>query len=218
MINLTCWLCLPVAVALVAFAGLGEVLGQSGLLFYASFDNWPLADLAAGSRAPLKNMGGRIATGRVGGCLALDGNSYLEFAPKGNIGGTACTISLWFRPRDWGAKKYDNILGLSADNVNAFHLERSHPGGQLRLVLGGPDTADGAKTRSLFSREPLENDRWVHIAACWDAAAPRVELFVDGKSVAKNTQPGPTPLNVPVFLVGAGFGRLGRAIKGDIDE
>ncbi|MBM4050447.1 MAG: hypothetical protein FJ279_35580, partial [Planctomycetes bacterium] len=146
------------------------------------------------------------------------GNSYLEFAPKGNIGGSACTICLWFRPRDWGAKKYDNILGLSADNVNAFHLERSHPGGQLRLVLGGPDTADGAKTRSLFSREVLQNDRWVHIAACWDAAAPRVELFVDGKSVAKNTQPGPTPLNVPVFLVGAGFGRLGRAIKGDIDE
>jgi len=150
--------------------------------------------------------------------LHLDGGSYLEFSPKGNISGQAATICLWVRLDQWGSRTYDNFLGLSDHNENALHLERSHPDGRLRVVLGGPGTTDGSKTRSLFSKHPLENGRWYHVAVAWDSGKPLVELYLDGELQERDDKPGPFPTSPPTLLVGAGFGRLERSVTGVIDE
>jgi Concanavalin A-like lectin/glucanases superfamily len=192
---------------------------SEGLLFSASFDRWLIADVAAGGRVPIREVGKpSLAPGKHGQALALDGASYLEFPAGANVGRTACTICLWFLPGRWGARQYDNILGLSDSNLNALHLERADPGGQLRIVLGGPGTAENAQTRSMFSRDPLRDGQWVHIAVAWDAPKERADLFLDGRPAAELSGPGAFPLDPASILVGCGYGRLGRAITGLIDD
>lgn len=193
-------------------------MAADGVLFRASFEHWPMADVAVGGRMPLKRAGNPVlGPGRHGNGLVLDGGSYLEFPAGENVGSRAGTVSLWVRPDAWGEKTYDSIFGFSDNNVNAFHLERSHPRGLLRLVVGGPDTADGAKTRSLFSSVPLQSGVWVHVAAAWDTDTGVVELFIDGTPDSRLEQLTSLP-EAPSVLVGCGFGRLARALTGTIDE
>ena len=190
-----------------------------GVTFYLSCDHWMLPDVAAGGRTPIRIVGTpALAAGKFGKALALDGNSYLEFPAGANVGQTGGTVALWFRPDDWGAKTYDNIFGLSDSPDNALHFERAHPGGQFRLVFGGPNVKTAPRERSLFSKEPLRNGEWVHLAATWDLQKQRAEMWINGQSVAALDQPGPLPLDPPSLLVGCGFGRLGRAVRGLLDE
>ena len=187
----------------------------SGVTFHASFDQWLLPDSAVGSRLPLKVVGGKLVPGKYGQALALDGKSYLEFRPHGNVGTQGGTVAMWFRPDDWGAKTYDNFFGLSADDENCVHFERSHPTGQLRLTIGGPGTK---ANRSIFSQTALENGQWYHCAATWDLATGRAALYLNGELQAELTDPGPLPSDVPVLLVGCGFARLARAAVGRLDD
>ena len=190
-----------------------------GVTFYMSFDRWMLPDVAAGGRVPLRIVGApALAPGKLGKALSLDGNSYLELPAGANVGQTGGTVALWFRPDNWGAKTYDNIFGFSDSPDNALHFERSHPGGQFRLVFGGPNVKTQPRERSLFSKEPLRNGEWVHLAATWDLPKQHAEMFINGQSVASWDQPGPLPLNPPSLLIGCGFGRLGRAVQGLMDE
>jgi hypothetical protein len=187
--------------------------------FYLSFDTWPVADVAVGDPAPRATVGQpQFGPGKKVNGLQLDGSSYLEFSPTGNINGKACTVCLWVKLEKWGAKTYDSIFGLSDTNQNALHLERSHPDGRLRLVFGGPDTADGSKTRNFFSKAPLETQRWYHVAVAWDAARPLVGFYLDGQLQSRDDKPGPFPTAPPTLLVGAALGRLERAVAGTIDE
>ncbi len=203
----------------VHFAAVQTSGAEGSTTFHASFDAWPIADVAAGARMPVLTVGSpRLGDGKFGRGLLLDGNSYIEFSPAGNVNGQACTICLWVKLDQWGLKKYDNILGLSDGNQNALHLERADPDGRLRIVFGGPDTADGSKTRNYFSKAPLETGRWYHVAVAWDAGKPLFEYYLDGRLQARDDKPGPFPTQPPVLLVGAGFGRLERSIKGTIDE
>lgn len=187
----------------------------SGVTFHASFDHWLLPDSAAGSRLPVKVVGGKLVAGKLGQALALDGRSYLEFEPQANVGTRGGTVALWFRPDDWGAKTYDNFFGLSEDDENCVHFERSHPSGRLRLTIGGPGTR---ANRSLFSLTPLDNGQWYHCAATWDLATGRAALYLNGELQAELTEPGPLPSDVPVLLVGCGFARLTRAAVGLLDD
>lgn len=186
-----------------------------GVTFRASFDHWLKADQAGGKSNPERVIGGSLTPGKFGQALLLDGNSYLEFQPQGNVPNGAGTVAVWFRPDDWGRKTHDNFLGFSDNDVNALHFERSHPSGKLRIVIGGPDTG---KSWSIFSQQPLVNGQWYHCAVTWDIPARRAELFVNGVSEAVATEAGPLPTNVPALLVGCGFGRMSRAVVGALDE
>lgn len=189
-----------------------------GVSFQASFDRWIIADKALGGRMPIKQIGGELADGKYGRALVLDGDSYIEFPAGASVPQGAQTVCLWLRPDDWGAKQYDNILGYSDTDLNALHLERSDPSGKLRIVLGGPQTTSGAQSRSMFSKTPLVNGEWVHIAVVLDPENALAELFLNGEPQARLEGPGPFPVSPPSILVGCGFGRLGRAVKGLIDD
>lgn len=189
--------------------------GVSGVTFYASFDHWLLADQAVGRRSPVRAFGGKLAPGKVGQALDLDGNSYLEFSPVGNVAEGKGTVALWFQPRDWGAKTYDNFFGLSDTDTNAVEFERANPSGNFRLNLGGPGTPH---SRALIAPVVPRNGQWYHCAATWDTATQKGEFYVDGKLAAALTAPGPLPGKVPTLLIGAGWGRMGRAVNGLVDE
>lgn len=189
-----------------------------GVTFSMSFDHWMMPDFAAGSRAPIRMLGGRLVPGKAGKALALDGNGYLEFPAGANVGEAGGTVALWFKPENWGERTYDNLFGLSDNVNNALHFERAHPGGQLRLVFGGPNVKSPPLERSLFSKEPLRNGEWVHLAAAWDHKSGLARMWINGQLVAAFDQPGPLPLKPPSVLIGCGFGRLDRAVRGLIDE
>lgn len=224
------WLCLTILLVLLVATGSYAV---EGVTFYASFDRWLLPEVALGARMPVKVAGlgaakaapaaegtasAVPAPGRFGRGLILDGNSYVEYSPTSNIASTAGTVALWFRPEKWGAKTYDNILGFSDSDTNALDLERSHPDGRLRIVIGGPQSKDGAATRSIYSKKPLKDGQWTHIAVSWDLERQRADLYINGVLNASLTGPGPLPQNPPSLLVGCGWGRLGRAVSGVIDD
>lgn len=209
--------------AKVALAGLLALAGPGGaqvdgVVFRASYDGWLAADRAPGGMAPLRRVGGSLAPGKLGQALALDGQSYLEYRAGRNVPVAAGTVCFWFRPASWGARRYDSLFGFSDSNRNAFDFERSHPDGRLRLVIGGPDSTDGAKTRSLYSLRPLVDGQWVHVAASWDAGAGTATLYLDGVPQAGADKDLLFPKDPPSILVGCGFGRLARAVTGLIDE
>lgn len=196
-----------------------HAFAASGLTFYMSFDRWMLPDFARGARAPIKIVGApRLTPGKFGKALTLDGNSYLEFPAGDNVAKTGGTVACWFKPDNWGEKTYDNLFGFSEGVNNALHFERVHPGGQFRLTFGGPNVKTPPLERSLFSQAPLNNGEWVHLAAAWDMARQRAEMFINGQSVAVLDQPGPLPMDPPSLLIGCGFGRLARSVRGQIDE
>ncbi len=206
-------------VGVTIWSGLPALAALPEPTFAASFDLWPIADTARGERMPRRRVGAPgLAPGKVGRGLRVDGASYLEFPTAGNVNGQACTITLWVKLDAWGSRTHDNILGLSDSDRNGLHLERRHPDGRLRIVMGGPESTDGAKTRSLYSKQPLENGRWYHVAVGWDAARHTAALYLDGRLQARDDGPGPFPTKPPSLLVGAGFGRLARAVTGVIDE
>ncbi|MBU0608263.1 MAG: alpha-galactosidase, partial [Armatimonadetes bacterium] len=203
----------------IALATATAAFAVDGVTFCMSFDRWMLPDMAAGSRTPIRIVGApALAPGKLGKALSLDGNSYLEFPAGANVGTTGGTVALWFKPENWGAKTYDNLFGFSDDPDNALHFERSHPGGQFRLVFGGPKVKTTPRERSLFSKEPLRNGEWVHLAATWDQQTGLAQMWINGQQVAAFDQPGMLPLDPPSLLIGCGFGRLGRAVQGLIDE
>jgi len=192
---------------------------QGQPIFQASFDTWAIADTATGNRVPVRVIGSpTLGPGRIGRGLQCDGASYVEFSPSGNIRDKAGTLCFWVRLNRWGAKTYDNIVAFSDSDRNSFNLERADPDGRLRLIVGGPDSTDGSKTRNFFSKAPLTNDRWYHIAVTWDTAAPAVELYLDGELQCQDLKPGRFPASPPSLIVGAGFGRLARAVCGTIDD
>ncbi len=189
----------------------------TGVRFHASFDRWVTADRAAGGRLPKPGARLALAAGKLGQALQLDGAGYLEFPAGDSYPGPVGTVALWYQPAQWGARTYDSIFGFSDNNVNAFHFERSHPDGRLRWVIGGPDTADGAKTQSLWSKQPLPDGQWVHVAAVWDGAKRRA-FYINGELAGALDGPGPVPAKPASILLGCGFGRLQRAAFGRLDE
>lgn len=202
-----------------------------GVTFYASFDRSVLPEVARGGRVPVKVVGfsktgtakavpaaEASETGKFGRGLVLDGSSYVEYPAGKSVGEQAFTVALWFKPLQWGAKTYDNLLGFSENDLNALEFERSHPDGRLRLVVGGPQSKNGGGTKDLWSKTSLKDGEWFHLAATVDPVQQKVTLYVNGVPEAVREGPAPFPANPPSLLVGAGWGRMQRAVKGVVDD
>ncbi len=93
------------------------------------------------------------------------------------------TIELWVRPAALppaGARLVDKITPGRDDGI----LLDTFPGNSLRLITAA---------RMLQVRDALPPDRWHHVAAVVDSAAGRLELFVNGRPVARETAEADDP-------------------------
>lgn len=113
----------------------------------------------------------------------------------------AGTLEFWCRP-SWNAG--DGVEHIFWDGVAYMHRRQSglrklgaSEGNQLELFIAD---ADGGG-HSVRGPAPLRAGQWHHVAATWDFPKSRLQLFVDGRSIA-STGPGPTPW--PSSLAAAG--------------
>ncbi|MFQ6048521.1 MAG: LamG-like jellyroll fold domain-containing protein, partial [Phycisphaerae bacterium] len=146
----------------------GELIG----LWHLDEPDGPLAFDAVGDGGPLQIHGCMRRAGRFGMGLALQ--DPFDFA-RGQAPGAmpTGTVALWFKLQGRGGEtclvsiqERLKIVVRSADDEGI-------------CVLGG-----GAR---LASSQPVEPQRWYHVAVTWSAAG--VDLYVDGRRVARDSRP-----------------------------
>ncbi|MCZ7640060.1 MAG: LamG domain-containing protein [Verrucomicrobia bacterium] len=128
-------------------------------------------------------------------------------------GNQSLSIALWIKPQApvrsgetlvarWG-------MGFREDDQYMLHLS---DGGHVVFVV-----SDGSREEWVMSSVPVRADVWQHVAAVFDHAAQRMELFLDGESVgAKAVSISIQSVSVPLRL--GQIGAAENAFLGAMDE
>jgi hypothetical protein len=123
-------------------------------------------------------------------------------------GDAAFTIEFWMR-----TNAVDEIVlsTWTGDEATAYPAEFVvDPSGRLRLYTGRP-----GRHRALRSTRPVADGAWHHVAGVYDAAAPRLRLFVDGERTDSLRARAAAPPIRLLALGGRGAGRGGRPTAAD---
>ena len=185
---------------------------KDDLLFYASYDNSATADFAAGS--PEATVDGQVktATGKVGGALLFDkeGLRSVSYMAAGNFNPCQGTIAFHFKP-EWNGVEIEETRGLfyfspeapSGFRINApdtislsayyskWHKDRI-------LAFWWKDKGEGLLSTSV---EKWKKDEWRHVSVTW---GEELRLYINGKLVCRNPNPGPPEFSGNNFLIGGG--------------
>jgi PKD repeat protein len=167
-----------------------------------------------GNHGTMKNTN-RIANGRFGKALSLDGVSSLITVNDSNSLDltTGMTMEAWVyntaNTAYWGA-----LLWKDADdgNYGVYYLNGTSPsyGPSAGLLIGS--------TQYLHGTADFPANAWVHLAATYDGQYQR--LYLNGKQVAARAQQGAISKSSGVLRIGADNdgGFWGDCFKGYIDE
>ncbi|MBN2474802.1 MAG: tandem-95 repeat protein [Pirellulales bacterium] len=116
--------------------------------------------------------------GHYGGALSLDGrDDYVEMGTdlSETLGGTA-SLALWVRTGQVGNLVYRDAPGITGsqtlDSDNEVRWGWLDQSGRLRISAGG---CDGATTT-----DPINDNRWHHVALTRNADTGMTEVYVDG--------------------------------------
>ena len=155
------------------------------------------------------------AAGRFGNAFVFDGDRTVLSVPGPDFNDAQGTLEAWvWLPETPPTATPGTILRLDGVDPWTYHIvQRDTESSRLSY-----STYDGTEVRRVYSL-PLP-EGWHHVAATYDAAVGRVELFVDGVSCgtaayARTTCKG-TTLGIG-GLVPIG-GRVGNPFAGMIDE
>ena len=178
------------ALAGAALAGVAQA-ADSGLLFRLSADKGLTADVAGGDPVPNFADHARIVpNGRLGGALSAADDNVLAWKAPGNIYAQRGSLSFFWRSRYPVGEAPFPIFRVGFADHTSWDMV------WLRVDWNG-DGFDAfvtdnnlARTRVSFKlpRRPAP-DAWTHLAFTWEETRG-VELYVDGKSVAKQAASG----------------------------
>ena len=109
-----------------------------------------------------------------------------KYGPAGEThwGLAAGTLEFWCRPT-WSAddgREHVFFYGVSYGHRLHSRLRKRDAAGGNRLEFAIADA--GGSMRTVRGAAKLVAGRWHHVAACWDFAAGRQQLFVDGRRIA----------------------------------
>ena len=185
------------------------------LLFFSSQSSeiqagdWPLESIhdrliVRGNAQP--------ATGPVGQCLVLDGESLIELKDSSDITGDSFTASLWFNPYDLAGGQ-QMLVGKNRYSKNERQWSLTiEPNGKLKAHL-----RQGGWT-AITCDQPLEVGRW-HLATLV-VTADKASLYLNGKLAGdvKLTTPI-AATEAPITLGGIWDANAVRqAFRGALDE
>ncbi|MBI0475368.1 LamG domain-containing protein [Sphingomonas sp. MA1305] len=160
-----------------------------GLLFRMSADKDLTAEVAGGAAVPnFRSNVGVVPDGAIGGAARWADDGYVAWSAPGNMIAQRGTLSFFWRPRaPLGEAPFVIFRAGFADHTSwdmAF----------LRIDWNGHGfdafvtDANLSRVRVSWRIDQIPSpDQWRHLAFAWDEANG-VELFVDGKPVAKLDQ------------------------------
>lgn len=185
---------LALSAALLALMPIASAGAAPGLLFHASFDDpgeeaFPLADAAAGERAP-RHLEGvkRTESGRFGAAAYVPPGGRLAYDAVGNVSAQRGTLAFWVQPdAPLFSKPYRGgrhpwvayISDLQTPSRGNPFLRISVVGPRSQFFMGGQDGSWRVSPRTEW--QPGE---WHHVAIAWDAARGRT-LFLDGEKASE---------------------------------
>ena len=172
--------------ALLPAAALAE---PTGLLFRVSADKSLDADVASGDQVPNFRSGVEIVpNGVIGGAARWSDEGYVAWKAPGNIRATRGTLSFFWRPREPLGEAPFAIFRVGFADHSSWDMAF------LRIDWNGHGfdafvtDANLARVRVSWRIDAVPAaDAWQHIAFGWDEAEG-VQLFVDGKEVARKLQ------------------------------
>jgi len=205
---------------------------HAGLLSHYTFDETTGTIAAdAGSSAANGQIGSSVAKGAEGifgkAFTFSNDTSQVGIVDMGNATGLftplaasqAITISVWLR---WTSSGVRDCVVFLGDNTSANRYldigTVASTGGFYGRVRNGMNS--GFPDLTPVPSQPLNDDRWHHVAYTVNAVTNVTQLYVDGVLVGSTTAPAfafPSPLN------NFEIGRLGRntptdAFAGSVDE
>ena len=196
---------------LIAVSGGAADAGPAaqGLLIEYRFENLDgLTLLDQQGRWPGRVVGEvRLAEGRHGQALALDGNGYVEVPGSDKlVYERGLSVEAWICPDKLTAGR---IVDRSTPATSDSFCLDTHPGDAIRLI-----TPAG----TIHVPKVLELARWTHVLAVYDAEAGELAVYLDGKLAA--AQPagsmvklgGPNTIHIGADTAG------GNRFAGRIDE
>ncbi|MFH1725517.1 MAG: Ig-like domain-containing protein [Elusimicrobiota bacterium] len=144
-----------------------------GMVHYWSFDDGTARDLAGANDG---TMNGAVSTpsGRVGGAMSFDGNSYIDVGMIGD--GPSSTISAWFRTT--GTAYSQEIIAQGPWNSQTWQVLLKGRQGAIEFGSGGATQAGPS----------LSDGEWHHIAGVYDAGDSGQKLYVDGQHLRTITR------------------------------
>ncbi len=148
-----------------------------------------------------------------GAALAFDGtDDYISFAGPttavNGLGATAFTLEAWVYYD--GTNAVNSIVRKSGDYT--LYLD----GGKLTAEVW-PDGAGTTAARAVASTSTVPTNRWAHVAAAWDKAANRFDLYLNGTVVA-STSRAFTAADAEDLTVGGRATASGDYLRGRLDE
>lgn len=214
-----------------SFSAQGSESPNSGILFYASFNQSKKADMAAGRREPLTGEGELIAEGKFDGAVYLPTGATLTYDAPGNIYAERGTISFWWRLDEPPGRTYFNLLKISYAQHSTWDFtfaQISWSGSNFYVATRDRNVERyDAEASGLKSPDPGRPygrpvpGRWYHIALTWDELSG-INLFIDGKICAETL--GPLHLDANLDQIGvhtpalSPHGTRGSQRKAAVDE
>ena len=158
---------------------------ENPLLFYASYDKNPIADVAFGEESPLANQNLKVVQeGRKGGALLLDSDSVISYDAPGNVYSERGTVSIWWRldePLDRIPFSIVRISKAQDSTPDFTFADLQWNGERLRLWFRDQES----RVHSVLANEQgqVTAGRWYHLAFTWDELGG-IHLYLDGREVA----------------------------------
>ncbi|MGW3353711.1 LamG-like jellyroll fold domain-containing protein [Nonomuraea rubra] len=144
---------------------------------------WPLEDSGAdlsGNHRSLSATGGVTwADGKLGRAVLLNGAGYLSTAAPVLRTEASYTVSAWVN-LDRTGDGTRAILTQDGVRGSGFGLKYRIESGRWSVSVPNAD-ADGAGYSRAESADPAVADEWTHLTAVRDAAAGRLQLYVNGE-------------------------------------
>ncbi|MEJ3750146.1 LamG domain-containing protein [Actinomycetes bacterium KLBMP 9797] len=173
---------------------------------------------AVGSRRGTLGGGAAFAPGRSGNAVRLDGvDDTVSTAGVDLRTDKSFTVTSWvyLTAKDCDLDRYTRCVvdAVTVDGAKTSKFRLGHviddgqsPSGAWTFEMPESDAADARITKAVVTTEPSELNRWVHLAAVYDAPTKKLWLYVDGVRIGDGT------LNTPWHAEGGvqiGRGRAG---------
>lgn len=191
---------------------ISDMDGTNGQTTFTDFSATP-ATLSSNNSAAISTTQSKFG----GASLLLNGtNQYVSSNRQINIGTGSFTLEAHIRPTAAQTGRFFSAQNSSSTNaVLAFRVDST---GSLTLILrnsGGTGTLVLTSATSLIA---MNDTVWNHVAATRDIAnSNRIDLWINGVSVANNTSGTNPDLAGNMWGIGSQYGS-GEFFKGYIDN